>query len=346
MKKLNVYLLWMTLLLIVMTACSKGEETKQPSSNESKGESVVLNTYPFTGLETEGEVNQRAYAIMVNNQKAARPQSGLSKADIVFELLTESNITRFLAIYQSTPPEVVGPVRSAREYFFTLADGYDAIYVYHGAADFVENMIQSRGIENLPGSRYDNDGHLFVRESFRKAPHNSYFQFGAANEVSEERGYEITANYEPMLFLTEGEEVTGEEASHVKINYLMSSPVVEYIYDDTSGKYNRYDDGEQTVELDSNIPIEIDNVLIVEADHQVIDAQKRRAIDVHSGGRAYLLQKGKIQYIEWENRDGRIVPVKDGEVVPFVPGRTWINFIPSNAESGGSEQVQVVQDEV
>lgn len=344
MKKLTVYVMMMSLLFILMNACSKAEETEQ--SPPEKKEDVVVNTFPFTGLETEGEVDQRAYAVMVNNHKEARPQSGLSKADIVFELLTESNITRFLALYQSTPPEVVGPVRSAREYFFTLADGYDAIYVYHGAADFIEDMIQSREIENLPGSSYDNDGHLFVRESFRRAPHNSYFQFRAANEIAEERGYETTVTYEPMEFLEDGEEVTGEEAKHVKINYLLKSPVVEYVYDDTSGKYTRFDDGEQTVELDSNIPIEIDNVLIVETDHRVIDDQKRRAIDLQSGGKAYLLQQGKIQYVEWENRDGRIVPVKDGDVIPFVRGKTWINFIPSNIESGGSEQVQVVQDEV
>ena len=52
-----------------------------------------------------------------------------------------------MRLYQSTPPEVVGPVRSAREYFFTLADGYDAIYVYHGAADFIEDMIQSERLK-------------------------------------------------------------------------------------------------------------------------------------------------------------------------------------------------------
>ena len=124
---------------------------------------------------------------MVNNHPQARPQSGLSKADIVFEMLTEGDITRFLAIYQSTAPEVVRPSRSIR-IFFTLADeGYDAIYVYHGAANFVNDMIKTRGIENLPGAVYDNDGHLFVRESFRKAPHNSYFQFGAAYDVRRKR---------------------------------------------------------------------------------------------------------------------------------------------------------------
>lgn len=344
MRKFHFYLLIVAFVFVVLSGCSKDEDAKQLTSPEP--EEVVeeeMNTFPFTGLETEGEVDQRAYAVMVNNQVQARPQTGLSQADIVFEMLTESNITRFLAIYQSTPPDVVGPVRSAREYFFTLADGYDAIYVYHGAANFVNDMIQSRGIENLPGALHDNDGHLFVRESFRKAPHNSYFQFGAANEVAETKDYAIKMNYEPMSFLTEDEEVIGEDAKHVKINYLANAPVVEYIYDEANGKYARYDDGAQTIELDDETPIEMDNVFIVESHHEVIDAQQRRAIDIESGGTAYLLQKGKIQYVEWENRDGRIVPVKDGQVIPFVPGQTWINFVPTSP--GITDQVEIVMDE-
>src|SRR5699024_2187016 len=157
--------------------------------------------------------------LMVSNQKQARPQSGLSKADIVFEMLTEGNITRFLAIYQSTEPEVVGPVRSAREYFFNLASGYDAIYVYHGAADFINDMIISRGLDHLSGATYDNDGNLFVRETFRKAPHNSYFQFGAAYEVAEQKGYDVAYNDETLEFLEDTQEITGEDANFARINY-------------------------------------------------------------------------------------------------------------------------------
>lgn len=332
---------------VVVSGCSKDEKTNESTSEPTEienEETETFATFPFSGVEKEGVVEQRAYAVMVNNQKQARPQSGLSKADIVFEMLTEGDITRFLAIYQSEQPEVVGPVRSAREYFFTLAQGYDAIYVYHGAADFINDMIQSRGIENLPGAQYDNDGHLFVRESFRQAPHNSYFQFGAANEVAEQKGYVTKKQYEPLSFLTSEEDVSGEEATHVKINYLGKSSAIEYVYDDVSEKYARYEDGAQTVELDDETPIQLDNVLIVESYHDVIDAQGRRAIDIDSGGTAYLLQQGKIQYVEWENRDGRIVPVKDGQVIPFVPGQTWINFVPSSP--GISEQVQIVHDEV
>src|SRR5690625_7813177 len=88
---------------------------------------------------------------MINNHPAARPQSGLSQADIVFEMLAEGNMTRFLAFFQSEQPEVVGPVRSAREYYFDLAEGYDALYVYHGAAKFINAMINDRYIVYLKG---------------------------------------------------------------------------------------------------------------------------------------------------------------------------------------------------
>src|SRR5699024_5807754 len=99
------------------------------------------HTYPLTGIHADDEVKERIVAVMVNNHKLARPQSGLSKADIVFEILAEGDITRFLALFQSDKPDVVGPVRSARDYYFKLAKQYDALYVYHGAANFVNDMI-------------------------------------------------------------------------------------------------------------------------------------------------------------------------------------------------------------
>jgi len=340
--------LWMILIIaiaIFVVACSKDEATSNDSTeNNEVTEEKATNMYPLTGIKTSEDVSNRAIAVMVNNHSKARPQSGLSKADIVFEMLTEGDITRFLAIYQSTEPEVVGPVRSAREYYFSLADGYDAIYVYHGAADFINDMIISRGIENLPSAQYDNDGYLFIREPFRQAPHNSYLQFNHAHEVAAEKGYETHFDYDPLSFTEENAQIDGDDGSYVKIAYSSGS-YVEYEYDETNQTYNRYNDGEQTVELDSEIPIQVDNILIVETEHRVIDEEKRRYIDLESGGSAFLLQRGKVQSIQWENRDGRIIPVQDGQVVPFVPGQTWINFVPSTPPQGVTEQVQFLNQE-
>src|SRR5690625_550991 len=145
------------------------------------------NTFPLTGINTDEGANRRAVGVMINNHPSARPQSGLSQADIVFEMLAEASITRFLALFQSEQPNMVGPVRSAREYYFELANDYDALYVYHGAAEFVNDMIVNRNIDHLNGSIYDNDGYLFKRESFRQAPHNSYLLFNTVYDESESK---------------------------------------------------------------------------------------------------------------------------------------------------------------
>lgn len=316
---------------MLITACSKDNEDEHVTEEKPVKEEQ-LNYYPFTGIETSEDVSNRAVAVMINNHSQARPHLGLSKADIVFEILSEGDITRFLAIYQSEQPDVVGSVRSAREYYFQLADRYDALYVYHGAAKFVNEMIRSRQIEHLDGALYDNDGHLFKRESFRRAPHNSFLLFDAVYEEASSKGYDIERTYESLPFLKEGESIQEEErASHIRINYASNgTQQVEYNYDESSEVYTRKQNDEQTVELNSEQPIELDNVFVVETYHEVIDSEGRREVDIDSGGKAYLFQKGQIQRVEWKSDNGRIVPVKDGEIIGFVPGKTWINFVPTN----------------
>lgn len=344
LEKLKKIIYVLLAALILLVACSKNEE--QAGNNEEKKNDLEEkappekdatppdgeNVFPLTGMKTDEAVNNRIVGVMVNNHTKARPQTGLPKADIVFEILAEGRITRFLALFQSQTPEVVGPVRSAREYYFELANGYNALYVYHGAANFVNDMIKDRGIEHLNGSMHDNDGILFKRESFRKAPHNSYLQFGAVYDAAESKQYETTASYTPLPFLKEEADISGEAAQHITVDYTKGSigTVVEFDYDKNSEKYTRFSDKVKTVELDSEEPIQVENVFIIETDHKVIDDAGRREVDITSGGNAYLIQKGKVRELKWENQDGRIIPVKDGKPVGFVPGKTWINVIPTN----------------
>jgi hypothetical protein len=341
MKKAILFIL---VILVVLVGCTNDKEQKEAENTVKDGS--FKNIYPFTGVGTNEPIDNRMISVMVNNHPKARPQTGLSQADIVFEILAEGDITRLLALYHSDLPDVVGPVRSAREYYFELANGYNALYVYHGAADFVNDMIVNRGIDFLNGSIYDNDGHLFKRESFRKAPHNSYLQLGATYDVAKDKGYDITTEYDPLPFLSvdDMEALTGDEARHTEVVYSGSNSFanVQYEYNQDSGSYTRYSDGEKTVELHTEKPIEVENIFIVETSHQVIDDAGRRAIDLESGGNAYLLQKGFINQVNWENRNGRIIPMKDGKEVGFIPGQTWINVIPTNP---GLEQAVKISNE-
>src|SRR5690625_658816 len=99
MKRISI-LLFMILLIIIAIGCSKNSE--QDNANDAnkveltpseKTDELDYHIYPLTGEKTGNEVSHRAIAVSVSNQTQARPQSGLSKADIVFEMLTEGNIT-------------------------------------------------------------------------------------------------------------------------------------------------------------------------------------------------------------------------------------------------------------
>lgn len=331
-----------TCVLLLMGCASKGSE----NDGQSRGDNAASdNRFPFTGEHTEDAIDNRAVAVMVSNQVQARPQTGLQEADIIFEFLTEGNITRYMALYQSEFPEKIGPVRSAREYFFMLADHYNAIYMYQGAADVVNELIQEREIEHIQGLHFDNDGKVFVREDFRVTPHNSYVISNGIYDVAKEKGYETTYDYESLAFLDEDEKVEGRDANYAKIDYYGGKPVMEFMYDEASKKYMQKMDGELTADLETEEAITVDNVFIVETDHEVIDKQKRRKIDIESGGNGYLLRHGKAEEVEWKNEDGYIIPVNDGETVPFAIGNTWIIFVQTDPEPGVVEQVVIDQVE-
>src|SRR5690625_2446465 len=348
-KRAKVMIILTAIVMISLIGCKKKDEEEindnnnhgindeEINENEEAEEELTYDyVYPLTGIETNEDVSNRIVSVMINKHPAARPQSGLSKADIVFEILAEGTTTRFLALFQSEMPDIVGPVRSAREYYFELARGYDALYVYHGAANFVNDMILNRGIEHLNGAQHDNDQKLFKREPFRKAPHNSYLLMNNAYDFAGAKGYDLTNRLQSLNFLSPEDQITvGEKASHAKIGYIGKQPyyTVEYTYDEDSQSYLRLSDGVQDKELNGETLIRANNVLIIETHHEVIDKEGRRKVDLTSSGPAVLLQKGRKRDVTWENRDGIIVPVKDGEIIPFVPGKTWINLVPSLEQS-------------
>jgi Protein of unknown function (DUF3048) N-terminal domain/Protein of unknown function (DUF3048) C-terminal domain len=269
---------------------------------------------------------------MVNNHLKARPQSGLSKADIVYEVLAEGNVTRFLAIFQSEQPDVIGPVRSARGYYIELAKGYDSLYIAHGFSPDAKEMLDAGYIDDLNGIYYDRT--LFERVSFRKAPHNSYISFDHILEGAQQKGYEMEEMPDSLSFLTEDEvnALTGEEANEFSISYSQSDHSFNstFEYDDSLQKYKRFSNGEQTLDYNTEEPMLVDNIVIVETGHKIIDNAGRRDIDLTTGGKAYLMQKGLKMEVEWRNVEGRILPYLNGDVVELIPGKTWINLIPTN----------------
>ncbi|MEC1524400.1 DUF3048 domain-containing protein [Neobacillus niacini] len=328
-----------TAVLLLLTGCNDKEKASDPKEPVKEVEEVIQEevenelpyVFPLTGVGSEAKTDGRAVAVIINNHPKARPQSGLNKADIVYEILAEGDVTRFLAVFQSEKPDNMGPVRSARDYYIDLAKGLDALFIAHGYSEEARELLEREFVDNLNGMVYD--GTLFKRASFRDAPHNSYITYENVLKGAKEKKYSMNQSPPDFHFLSEkdSQSITGDEANTVMISYSASGIFNSiYEYDESVGKYKRYSNGDQTIDYETKEPILLDNLFIIETKHQVIDEAAHKEIDLVSGGSGYLLQKGKVMEVEWKNDNGLIVPIRDGEVVPFVQGKTWVNVVPTN----------------
>jgi len=104
-----------------------------------KTETCPLNGKLFTEAEREAWLEKRPLLVMIENHEEARPQSGLSETDIVYETVAEGGITRFMAVFYCdavAKETIMGPVRSARTYFLDWASEYGdyPLYAHVGGA--------------------------------------------------------------------------------------------------------------------------------------------------------------------------------------------------------------------
>src|SRR3990167_9459806 len=108
--------------------------------NLPKTEACPINGNKFTKIEKEIWEGRRPLTVMIENHSESRPPSGLSKADVVYEIVAEGGITRFLGVFYcgASADEVkIAPVRSARIYFIDYAAEYgdSPIFMHVGGAN-------------------------------------------------------------------------------------------------------------------------------------------------------------------------------------------------------------------
>ncbi|MDQ0215571.1 hypothetical protein J2S13_001989 [Oikeobacillus pervagus] len=330
MKKI---LLLICMFVLIFSGCGKSAESEKNKKNHHSKEEKeeAFYTTPLTGLKTNKKPDQRAIAVVINNHVKARPQTGLDKADIIYEVSAEGKLTRFLAIFQSEHPEQVGPVRSARDYLIDLAKGYDSIFIAHGYSPEAKEMLRRGEIDQINGIQHD--GTLFKRDSSRKAPHNSYISFDKVEQGSNEKGYVLDQPPSELYFLKKEqlETLSGKKAESFRVSYS-NHPEFQskYQYIPEKNVYERFSGEEKTIDRESKMPLELSNIFIVETNHQIIDEEGRLDIDLTQGGEGFLFQKGVMNKVEWSNVNGRILPYLDGKPAGLVPGKTWIHIIPSS----------------
>ncbi|MBC8080489.1 MAG: DUF3048 domain-containing protein [Gorillibacterium sp.] len=326
------------ILLSVATACNQ-EEAQQtspttlntptqelsPSPTLSPKPMVLPYTFALTGLPSSKKVENRPFMIMVENTPAARPQSGLDQADIVYEVLAEGEITRFLSVFQSEAPGKIGPVRSIRPYFVELGVGFDAMLVHAGWSQDGMNMMVKLHAAHL--DEVYGDGDSYWRSTDRKPPHNLYTSIVLATKGAERRKFRMEWNDPFMHFAKDGQSVQGQPATKVDIPYIMGYKVA-YEYDALTGVYKRIMAGIPHLDKETKKQLTATNVLVIEAKHRILDNAGRRSVDVNGPGTGFIFQQGKMQEITWNRTDGIIRAYIGKTEVPMLPGKTWVQIVP------------------
>ncbi|MBH5319018.1 DUF3048 domain-containing protein [Paenibacillus sp. GSMTC-2017] len=348
-KRLRVlFAVSMVSIFLILTACSggKGSDAADPTStdgtletsetpNESSEPTPKPYAAPLTGIGLDKDALNRPIAIMINNYSAARPQSGLTGADVVWEVLAEGGITRLIAIFQSTDSltNTIGPIRSNRAYLIDVADSYRAIMAHAGGSPEAYSILKKQRKPYL--DEISNAGTYFWRSKDRKAPHNLYSNLEKLREGAEKRKY--TDDQPPLKYtfssdgtITGTIDATAELATNISISFLTKGYKVGYIFDQTSGLYKRSINEEPHIDLNNNEQLSATNLIVLEARHKTLDNVGRLSVDLESGGSAYLFQKGKKIDIDWvRSPDGMVRFSKDGTEITLLVGKTYIHVVPN-----------------
>lgn len=317
-----------------------GESQLKVNLGEKKEENIeatygtVVNPGEITTLpevkEKESPFGSRPLSITVENSERGRPQSGLDKANIVYEVLAEGGITRFLAIYYDQEAEEVGPIRSARPYFVSKSLEHQAIYIHVGGSDEATNFIKEENIDDINEFV---DFQPFWRSKDREPPYNLYTSTTKLRKEANKLGYiEMIKKQEYQFEISRNEKLTGRETDSIVIPYNITY-TVSYKYQPESMKYIRFMNGEPHIDAKTKKQLAVDNIIIQFAETKIIDQEGRLAIDFVGKGTGLLFFKGNSTEITWEKPDLRARTLfldKEGNRIALTPGNVWIQIVPSD----------------
>ncbi|MDE7326442.1 MAG: DUF3048 domain-containing protein [Lachnospiraceae bacterium] len=292
------------------------------------------------------QVEQRPYAVMLNNIKVASPQSGIGQADIVYEALTEAGITRFLALFSSigkdTPAaDRLGSVRSARHYFVSFADEYDAIFVHFGETTYATKKMKKLGIDHITGM-YGAGVASFYRDKSIKAPHNAFASLEGILTALERAGIrtEYEEGYEAhfRFYAEDTDLMAGEEslaADGITLGFsAYTSPY--FTYDKETKLYTRYQFGGVHTDYNTGGELKFKNLIIQFVDEWNIDKNGYQTMDIEDAkGTGYYLTNGICVSVTWVKKEStRFMRYygTDGEELTINPGKTYIAVFPQNRE--------------
>lgn len=341
-KKITIVMIVLLIIGCMIFFCIKGKEKNNSKSNignnqnaQSESEVQEEDTIRVGKVDIINiDSKTRPYAIVVNNTPVAvKVQTGLNKAYLVYEIPTEGNTSRLMALYKDVDEDLtVGTIRSSRHNFIDYALESDAIYVHYGWSHYAEDDEKGGTINYING--------LFDKPFWRNNPerlaseHTAYTSINKLKQTANEKGFKQESDKTILLnYNTEDVNLSNttdnKVANKVIIPYGEKPNVTTFIYDETSKMYNRQENGINCIDHDTKEQVNTKNIIVQKIDYSKCSDNYYWNLKTVGSGTGYFITNGYAVPITWE-KDSRAGKTKyyyeDGKEIEVSDGRTYIEL--------------------
>lgn len=328
-----------------------------------KTEPSPINGVLYTVESAEVFMQRRPLAILVNNHVDARPQSGLSEADLIYEAVAEGGITRLLAIYHARDADKVGPVRSARIYYIDWAAEFYA-WLAHWGGSFVpdyEKQLIGTGYTGPWECDPKASSYAYINEVSIASLDQmwlgdaAYYRDTSRGVATEHTGYtstqklwEVAPDYYPepgwteyfpfgtWLFKDDVDESSRPASQRVSFGFWDSQPGFDTVWDynPADNTYLRNQGGQPVVDAETNQPIAAKTVIVQLTDESEFgDKKEHLKYATLQGGAAKIFMDGQEINATWSKpavrERTRYYHIDTGGEVSFNRGQIWIEVVPT-----------------
>lgn len=307
---------------------------------------------PLTGeLYTESDatswVNTRPLGVMINNHLDARPQSGLVDADVVYELVAEGGITRFLTFFLSNTPEKIGPIRSTRTYYLTIVKEMgDAMLMHEGYSPQALEAIDTWPVRSLQRGGASELANWRDTSLNVATEHTLYTNGKLLRERGNVLGWQGTSEeFESWMFKEDSalpalDSCMVGDCNPITIDFWFEGDYSAiWKWNKETNAYLRFTGYDETgnpvphVDRETKAQIKVKNVIVQFATESNIagDDKNRLEYELLGSGSGLVFMDGAVTKITWakKDRDSRTFFYdENGNEIKFNRGKFWISIVP------------------
>ena len=330
----------MAVAISALAACG-GSSSASDSKPSSGSDSTVAGqgataVYPLLGTPvTDAAVATRpALVAKIDNHPAARPQTGLNKADIVFEENVEA-LTRFAAVFHSQGSDPVGPLRSGRTQDIDILGSYNKpLFAWSGGNYLVTRAINNSDLVNVGYSASRGKGGYY-RAKDRKIPHNL---FAKTSNLWTLAPKDAVAPQQQFVYRGSSDAKPSTSTAIDGAKVSMYNVKVYWKWDAASGNFIRFGENlkrELEPHMADDGQVNTKNVVVLYVTYVRSKADRKSPNALTTGkGTGFVMTDGGLIAINWV-RANRLDPFTitdaSGAVVRMTPGRTWVELAWKNS---------------